>query len=123
MLRDNFYTIVDLESNTNAIHAIIELNEKHPIFKGHFPGQPVVPGVCEMQIVKEILSSVLQKEIRLQKADDIKFLQMIDPALNTTLNVEIDYFINEEQNVDVRSVIYQDNEICFKLNGVFVFNE
>ncbi|MEJ0079486.1 MAG: hypothetical protein WDM78_00620 [Puia sp.] len=33
------------------------------IFSGHFPGQPVLPGVCMMEMVAEVLGVYLKKLI------------------------------------------------------------
>ena len=47
MLLDNFYTILSSESSDSTIWTIqIKLNPGHPVYQGHFPGHPVVPGVC-----------------------------------------------------------------------------
>ena len=29
----------------------LELNPEHPVYEGHFPGNPVVPGVCQVQMI------------------------------------------------------------------------
>ena len=47
MLLDNFYTILSSESSDSTIWTIqVKLNPGHPVYQGHFPGHPVVPGVC-----------------------------------------------------------------------------
>lgn len=33
----------------------VRLDAAHPIYAGHFPGNPVLPGVCTLQIVRECL--------------------------------------------------------------------
>ena len=65
MLLNNFFELNNLivsDDRTNAA-AKATLNPKHPIFDGHFPESPVVPGVCMIQMIKEILSVILQEEI------------------------------------------------------------
>ena len=32
----------------------VEIDPTHPIFEGHFPDQPVLPGVCMVQIALTI---------------------------------------------------------------------
>ena len=54
MLLDNFYTILSSESSDSTIWTIqVKLNPGHPVYQGHFPGHPVVPGVCLLQLIKE----------------------------------------------------------------------
>ena len=54
MLKD-FYTLNTLQQiAANTYLCTLTLNAEHPIFKGHFPNNPVTPGVCMMQIVKNL---------------------------------------------------------------------
>ena len=65
MLLDNFYTILSSESSDSTIWTIqIELNPKHPIYQGHFPGHPVVPGVCLLQLIKECVEDIRQQKLQ-----------------------------------------------------------
>lgn len=53
MLLENFYKIIHIKEREDGKQEIeIELNPGHVLYQGHFPGQPVVPGVCTLQIIK-----------------------------------------------------------------------
>jgi len=120
MLKDSLYTIQNISAENNVIEAIIELNEHHDIFKGHFPGQPVLPGVCMLQITKEILETFLQHKVRLSKADDIRFLAMVDPTQNKELKFVIAHDLSETKSMNVNArIIKQDNVVCCKIKGEF----
>ena len=81
ILKDNFYTIRESRFEADEINATIELNPAHKIFKGHFPGLPIVPGVCMVQIQKELIEKELSRKIILKKATNIKFLSIINPLV------------------------------------------
>ena len=50
MLLENFYKIIHIKEREDGKQEIeIELNPGHVLYQGHFPGQPVVPGVCTLQ--------------------------------------------------------------------------
>ena len=59
-LLNDFYTVESTQKTAeNNLLTTIVLNAEHPIFKGHFEQMPVVPGVCQTQIIKEVLQNEL----------------------------------------------------------------
>ena len=57
-LLENFYTEISSTFSTENqldFKCTIHLYAEHPIYKGHFPQIPIAPGVCLVQIIKEIL--------------------------------------------------------------------
>lgn len=88
MLMNDFYTLSHIVQTENKWEGKIMFNAAHAIFKGHFPGQPVVPGVCMMQIVKEVLENAMNKKIRITQAAQVKFLQLITPDSSPVIHIE-----------------------------------
>jgi 3-hydroxyacyl-[acyl-carrier-protein] dehydratase len=91
LLLNELYTIQTLMETQNGIQATILLRADHAIFKGHFPGQPVLPGVCMMEMIAEITGNYLKKQFRISGGPLIKFLHMIDPGQNPLISLEIKY--------------------------------
>lgn len=91
MLLNDFYTISKQENLEGSLKATILLNPKHQIFKGHFPGHPVVPGVCMMQIIREVMQVKTGRKLRIAGADFIKFLTIINPEQNQEVDMTISY--------------------------------
>jgi 3-hydroxyacyl-[acyl-carrier-protein] dehydratase len=87
MLLNDFYRIEEWQ----GARAILTINADHPIFAGHFPGQPVVPGACQLQIVQELLSQLLDSDYSLVKADQVKFLLPIDPRQYPRIEATLKY--------------------------------
>ena len=73
MLINDFFTISELTNSEDTIESKVQLNASHKIFDGHFPGNPVTPGVVQIQIVKELLEKALEKEYVLKLS--IRFLK------------------------------------------------
>lgn len=91
MLTNDLFLIKSNQYDSGNIQAIILLNMEHSIFKGHFPNQPVLPGVCMVQIIKELLELATAAVLQLQQADNIKFLAMIDPRITPEVDIAIQY--------------------------------
>ena len=120
MLLNNFFTISDIETTGFEIKAGLVINAGHKIFEGHFPNQPVMPGVCMMQIVKEIVEKVLEKKTNLIKANEMKFLAIIDPQVNNRIQATITYANDENGQIKVIGSLYKGELVHFKFRGLFL---
>ena len=121
MLQGNFFNISNLEIIGFDIKADLLINTSHKIFEGHFPGQPVVPGVCMMQMVKEIMEQVMGKKTDLIKAYEMKFLAIIDPRQNNIISATLKYVIEENGNINVVATFFKEERTHFKFKGLFTF--
>jgi 3-hydroxyacyl-[acyl-carrier-protein] dehydratase len=119
MLLGKFYTIQSIQASGDAIHARLEINPVHPIFDGHFPSTPVVPGVCMIQMVKEITESVIGKTTRLVKSDQAKFLSVIDPRINTIIQAELKYKMDERGEIQAVGSLFYNETVFLKFKGTF----
>lgn len=119
MLKDSLYIIKQTDKGNNSVDVMVELNAQHEIFKGHFPSQPVLPGACMLQMIKEILETLFDIKFQLSKADDIKFLQMIQPSDNTVLLFSIQYDFTENAALNITANILKGNVICYKMKALF----
>ena len=107
----DLYDIKKVGFADGKLSASVSLNETHEIFGGHFPGQPVLPGVCQMALVKDILERHLDKKLSTLQGDQIKFLAMIDPSKTPDLDVQIQ--ISENDGVFTAQSIISSGEIIF----------
>ena len=121
MLLNNFFNISNIvkEENTTKYTVAIELNPQHAIYEGHFPDNPIVPGVCMQQMVKETLSLILEKKLMLYKADNIKFLNLIIPSISKTLKLNIHIKSTEDNQIKIDSNISNEERIYFKYIAYF----
>lgn len=120
MLFNNFFTITNKEQiSENETVTNIKIYPKHKIFNGHFPNNPVVPGVISMQMVNEILSEQLNLKFIISKARSIKFANMINPNINPDLVVNIKYVKKDENNLKINAQIFFEGIIFIKFNGIF----
>jgi len=101
----------------------IELNEKHAIFEGHFPGMPVTPGVCLVQMVKESAGTILDKKLMMSRADHIKFMAVVNPLENKKLILDLSIRPNGPDSWLCESTTYFDKTIFFKLKAHYKVGE
>jgi 3-hydroxyacyl-[acyl-carrier-protein] dehydratase len=119
MLHPNLFTFTDLQAEGDRLKSIIKLNAGHPIFKGHFPGQPVLPGVCMMQMVKEVTEVYIGKKIRLLRARELKFLSFIDPVEHASIKIELSVKATDG-GIKVDARLLNSTTLFFKFSGLFI---
>jgi 3-hydroxyacyl-[acyl-carrier-protein] dehydratase len=118
MLLNDFFRIESLQQENTTASATLRLDPEHAIFKGHFPGRPVVPGACLLQLVQEIVSLITGKECRLLKGDQLKFITAIDPRVNETLQMTLTYKEMGEA-LQVSADLSDGTNACFRFKGTF----
>lgn len=84
LLGDFFYITDSSIIDSEKIRCVVSFNEAHPIYKAHFIGNPITPGVCLVQMAVEILESIYKKPFVLQRIRNIKFKKPITPKENPT---------------------------------------
>lgn len=71
MLLDKLYSLIYKDDKK----ALIKLcNENHPIFKAHFPSQPILPGFVHFEIVADLFS------IKIETIKKAKFTKIVRPT-------------------------------------------
>ena len=119
MLFPNFYSITKKEQiNETKYQFGVSLNPDHEIFKGHFPNNPVTPGVCMMQIIKELTQNVCGLNLQLSQSNNIKFMALINPMVNSDLVLELDV-VQSETEVKVKNTTYFGETTALKLSSTY----
>jgi 3-hydroxyacyl-[acyl-carrier-protein] dehydratase len=88
-LKDDFFHVKNACQTATGMDYAVELNPEHFIYKAHFPENPITPGVCIIQIVKELSKEILQRELFLKKVNNVKFLNVINPQENKEITFSI----------------------------------
>jgi len=116
----DFFRIVSIEGAHPNFSAAIEFNSDHEIFKGHFPGNPVVPGVCMVQIIKHLLKDLLKKDFTMKQASQLKFLAIINPNENKTVQVDFAVLKQDTTEIAVSGSIHKDGLVFLKFKSAFI---
>jgi len=119
MLLNKFFTYTVTEQSESLVLAEVSLRADHEIYKGHFPNLPVTPGVCQVQIVQEILNDVTKKNYCLKSARDIKFLNFIDPQKTREFTLELKLKETKENDLSVNALLSKEGLKYLKMRSVF----
>ncbi len=117
MLIPHFYSVKEFNFTDNQLKAIIELNPEHDVFKGHFPNNPVTPGVCMLQILKELTEQATNTNLFIKECSNVKFMTLINPEVNPILEISID--INQvEESFKIKASASFNETVALKVNAL-----
>jgi 3-hydroxyacyl-[acyl-carrier-protein] dehydratase len=120
MLRDSFFSIIShTVADNHSVYFTVGLNPEHVIYKVHFPNYPITPGVCIIQIAKELFSFFRQTELMVRKIKTVKFLYPIIPTTHSIINYKMEWEKDarfDEGLYGVKIQVYQDDIIFSKIN-------
>lgn len=120
---NDLYIIKSTHSESvNKLTVQIEINAGHALFQGHFPGNPILPGVATIQILKELLSEHLGCNISLARAATIKYLSFVNPEKNSLIYFDIELKDLENGNLNCISSIHFENTVFCSFKGEFSKN-
>lgn len=93
-LIDSFCTLQCLDINNEGFKAVIKLLPDHPVYKGHFPARPVVPGVFTLALVRECASMATGHDMKYADIKECKFISAWLPTGDS--NATFDFTLTDE---------------------------
>jgi 3-hydroxymyristoyl/3-hydroxydecanoyl-(acyl carrier protein) dehydratase len=118
MLINDFFAIKKSTANEKEWVYRLSLNAGHPIFQAHFQGNPVTPGACIVQIIKELAEEHHSASFFIRSVKNVKFLYVINPLEHKEIDVHLTFKTYENNLFSVSAVIDRDKTVFCKLNLV-----
>ena len=114
MLKDDFFTVKEVVRVDSEATYRVALNGDHPIFQAHFAGNPVMPGACIAQMIKELSEECLSGRFFISVVKNMKFLKVISPVENPEVSVQMVYTTQDDGNISVSTVIKEGEDVFSK---------
>lgn len=100
-----FFTLEAGEKNGNSATYRCRLHPEAPVFKVHFPGFPILPGVLTLKMVVDAINAsqfFSTQTLTVQSIGNAKYLAVVNPQ--ETQEVEISVALKAEKNADEPAV-------------------
>lgn len=100
-------------TNNNHIEALADVPVDSPWFSGHFPGEPILPGIALIHLVKQaIVQEALKKgeNLQLNRLRRVRFINPVWPGETVTVSITA-----EDSDEDVLfsfKVLKKENVVC-----------
>lgn len=104
LLKDKFYHIESVKKENGHAKYSISLPADCNVYQGHFPGNPVCPGVCEIETVKELTAELVGCKLAVANIKRCRFTSVATPKACPVMEVEIS-LVNTEHGFTVTATI------------------
>ncbi len=122
-LLNDFFFIESAVADETAYVCRVGLRAEHPIYQAHFPGRPVTPGVCIIQMVTECLEQKLGRRLLPSVVKNVKFLSVLEPASTARIDLRYISVSEEETECKVQAIVADDTVQFAKLSIVYAYAE
>ena len=114
MLLNKYFTIRERREDETGSNFLISLNPDHQVYQGHFPGDPICPGVCSIQMIRECAEIVLGQRLTIGTVSQCRFMELLTPSKNKDLLLKLTLNKAEEGMVKaVASILSDDAQTSF----------
>lgn len=100
-LKNDFYKVTAQVEEGGLPQFSIKLNPQHFIFKAHFPGEPVTPGVCLVQMAKELVETWTNRPLSITYVKNVKFLAVVSPVSTPEFDFQINRLAETEDGQEL----------------------
>ena len=109
-----YFTIENRKTEGDKVIFSVILNPNHKVYEGHFPGMPVCPGVCNIQMIKECIEQMTGKKLLIDNIAQCKFSSIITPVENPKLLICVQIAETEEKLYKARvNITNPENSVTF----------
>ena len=105
-----WYRLIDIKSGEDReIRADIQVPAESSWFDGHFPGEPVLPGLAQISMVFDVIQKASESELGVFSVNRVRFKRIIRPADHLKVIVAP---LKKEANVFSFRIQIQDDLVC-----------
>lgn len=119
-LLNSLYKIVSKNEYGSSVRYDIFLDANSFIYLAHFPREPITPGVCIIQIAKELLENHLNKTLNIRMVKNVKFLNVVSPVDTPQIIYEFDKVVVDEEakSCKVQALVLSGDTLLAKLSFI-----
>ena len=113
---NDLYTLDFVRETDGGYDCGIHLDPAHVIYQAHFPGEPITPGVCILQMAVKILSSILHLPLSVVRFKNVKFLQILVPGVAEDIVWRFRDIRCGEETVEAQCMLFSGESVIAKIS-------
>lgn len=115
-LEDNYYKLISMHSDGMSGMFHIALCPDCDVYRGHFPGNPVCPGVCNIQTVKECAERLTGKRLHIGSIRRCRLTAVATPTTCPELDITVN-LVPTECGYDVTAILTDAQHTYMEYKG------
>ena len=120
LLKDKFFTVENTsitdEGETYHVHLVSDCD----CYRGHFPGKPVSPGVCNIEMIRECAELSTGKDLFIKEIKQCRLTAVSSPAICPELDIIMNIVPSADNTgYDVTALIKDQARTYMTLKGTF----
>ena len=107
---DRFYSFLTdfRETGEGSLLAQVRVSGNSPWFSGHFPGNPILPGIAQLKMVVDAIAAFRKQNLCIQGLNRIKFKDIVRPG--EVLSIQV--FAADASDQYAFRITSRDKEVC-----------
>ena len=120
---DNLFIIKSLTETEDGFEAVVYYDPEHPVYKVHFPGNPITPGACLLQTADALMQEKMGRPLFLKMSKNIKYLSLLVPAPDKVVKFVFSHITEGETECKTQVVIADENTVYTKMSLTFSYEQ
>ena len=104
-----WYSLLRLKKTADdAVSAKVVVDDGSPWFFGHFPDDPILPGIAQLNMVAEVVGLSRQEKLCIRRLSRVKFKKIVRPGEL----LEIHASAADTTNIYTFRITSKDQDVC-----------
>ena len=118
---DNLFLPQSITDSDNGFEALVRCNPEHPVYKAHFPGNPITPGACLLQTAGALMQQKMGRPLYLKSSKNIKYLSLLIPAEGKEVKFGFSHVTEGETECKAQVVIADQTTVYTKMSLTYSY--
>ena len=118
---DNLFITHSITKTEEGFEAVVRCNPAHPVYKSHFPGNPITPGACMLEEAVVLMQEKKGRPVFLKAAKNIKYLSLLIPAEGKLVKFIFSRVVENETECKTQVVIADETSVYTKMSLTFSY--
>lgn len=118
---DDLLITQSITETENGFTAVLRCNPNHLIYQAHFPGNPITPGACLLQIAGELMQRKTGRTLYMKSSKNVKYLNVLVPAEGKEVRFVFSGTAESETECKAQVVITDEAQVYTKMSLTFSY--